>query len=185
LLCETRKNGNQILEIHTDEHPRNPREWSNLGIMACGHRDYILGDVQIESQEDYDGHVKKAAVALPLFLYDHSGLSILTGPNPFDERGWDTSPLGVIYATREGIREYFDGDVPSDEAIREILEEEIEYYNKYLSGDCYRFVLYEPKRCDLGGDHREEIDSCGGFYDVGGIYDDTDSHDWEVVQCQQ
>jgi len=185
LLVEKRRKGNRILEIHTDDCPEDPREWSNRGIMACGHREHRLGDVQIRSQEDYDEHVRKAAVMLPLFLYDHGGLSILTGPNPFDEQGWDTSRIGVIYATRKGILEYFDGGVPSDEAVKKVLEEEIEYYNKYLRGDCYRFVLYEPKKCDLGGDHREEIDSCGGFYDVDSIYHDTESHDWEVVQCQQ
>lgn len=182
---ETRRRGNQILEIHTSEYPEDPREWSNLGIMACGHPDYVLGDVQIESQEDYDEHVKGAAVMLPMFLLYHSGLHISTAPSELDPDGWDTSRIGVIYATRDGIRECFGSDLPSDEKVRDLLESEIETYNRFLSGDVYEYVLYEAKTCDLGEEHREVADSCGGFYDLDDIYSDTESRDWEVVSCQE
>lgn len=182
---ETRKRGNQILEIRTSECPEDPREWSNLGIMACGHRNHQFGDVQIESQADYDEHVRRAAVMLPLFLLDHSGLHISTAPCELDPGGLDTSRIGVIYATRDGIRECFGCDLPSDEKVRDLLELEIETYNQFLRGAIYEYVLYETKTCDLGEEHRELVDSCGGFYDLDDIYADTESRDWEVVSCQE
>ena len=33
-------------KIVRDEDPESPREWSNLGVMACWHNRYSLGDVQ-------------------------------------------------------------------------------------------------------------------------------------------
>ena len=33
-------------KIVRDEDPESPREWSNLGVMACWHNRYHLGDVQ-------------------------------------------------------------------------------------------------------------------------------------------
>ncbi len=38
----------KILEIYHDEMPEFPREWENLGIMICGHRNYNLGDEQYD-----------------------------------------------------------------------------------------------------------------------------------------
>lgn len=34
-----------------DEFPQSPREWDNLGTMACWHRDYLLGDEEPQKQE--------------------------------------------------------------------------------------------------------------------------------------
>jgi len=182
-LIETRRSGNRVLKIHLDEFAESPREHDNLGIMACSHSKYRLGDVQIESQEQLDELLQDAVVRLPLFLYDHSGLSILTGPNPFDRDGWDTSRLGVMYTTREKIRECFGDDPPSDEKIVKCLEGELETYNQYLSGQVYRYELSEAKKCDLGDEHLEEIDSCAGFYDENEIYAETGSEDWEVEEA--
>jgi hypothetical protein len=42
------------LHIQRDEFPEDPREWSNLTIMACWHRRYRLGDkIADSSQEDF------------------------------------------------------------------------------------------------------------------------------------
>jgi len=179
-LLETRRSGNRVLKVYYDDDPVSPRESSNLGIMVCDHPRLNLGDVQIKSQEEYDEHLKKAAVALPLYIYEHGNVSISTGPNPFDAQGWDTSRIGTIYTTKERIRECFGDDVPSREKLEEHLRGELEVYTQYLNGEVYRYELLEAKKCDLGEEHLETVDSCGGYYSKDHIYEDTGSADWEV-----
>ena len=45
---EYERNGLTV-EIYADDSPESPREWSNLGVMLCGHRRYNLGDEQIDN----------------------------------------------------------------------------------------------------------------------------------------
>ena len=37
---------NLRVKVKQDTDPMSPREWDNLGVMACWHRGYTLGDVQ-------------------------------------------------------------------------------------------------------------------------------------------
>lgn len=117
---------------------------------------------------------RKLPVILPLYLYDHSGISMSAGSNgvnfnrrshnAFDPGGWDTSSVGFIFCTWEDVeREYGvgpdkDGVEPIQRAER-YLRGEVETYSQYLEGSVYGYVI-EPKdnnqiACD---------DSCWGFY---------------------
>jgi len=173
-LIETRTEGSRILEIRHDDDAVNPRDLDNLGIMACAHGKYELGDVQIESRNQLDGLLRDAAVSMPLFLYDHGGQRIDTRPNP---DGWDTTEIGAIYTTKERIREHL-GRRASEKTIRKALRSELETYNSYLGGEVYRYTLYDSS----GGGQPEEIESCGGYYDLDEIYADTGSADWDAVE---
>lgn len=65
------------VKVMSDDHPWNPREWDNLGTMVCGHRRYRLGNVQVQSAEELREAIPETAlIQLPLFLYDHSGISL-------------------------------------------------------------------------------------------------------------
>ncbi len=71
----------------------------------------------MEVIERYLHLARGAVVTIPLYLYDHSGISMSAGaPNPFDNPrvrsdhhgnglGWDTTMVGYIYTTRERIAE--------------------------------------------------------------------------------
>lgn len=88
-----------------------------------------------------------ATVVMPLFLYDHSGLSISAGPNlvgadvepdrrthnAFDPGGWDTSYVGFIFDTAR-TRERLGVDL---ERVAEALAAEVETYDQYLQGDVW------------------------------------------------
>lgn len=131
--------------IYYDDHGdvNNPRDNDNLATMVCWHPDYVLGDYQFtngdgrgavetpafESWKNGNtvpsmralarmiGVVEKGICIMPLYLYDHSGISISAGTvNPFDNptvrrdefgngMGWDTTMVGFIYTTPERIRE--------------------------------------------------------------------------------
>ena len=152
------------VKIYYDMDPESPREWDNVGTMLCAHRNYNLGDEQLdtslyESWQEVEKMLKderKAVIVLPLFLYDHSGITMYTtGDTRYRQHeAWDSGQVGFIYCTQEDIDREWDGD--SDKA-KEYLIGEVKTYDQYLTGDVYGFTITNPK-------NNEEIDSCWGFY---------------------
>lgn len=112
-----------------------------------------------------------ATVILPLFLLDHSGLSIRAGENRGssaprgrfigDEAGWDTSMVGWIFDTAETRSETgCEGAGFGPDMVERNLRGEVEEYDLYLRGDVRFFVVRGPDGTTL--------DSCHGF--LGGDY---------------
>ena len=156
-----------------DPNPEDPRDWDNLGTMVCFHKRYNLGDDDHgfetphqfrEFLEDNEGKV----LVLPLYLMDHSGLSLSTSDTMFrmvDSVGWDWGQVGWIYVTYDKIREWFGVRRVTKQVLERAvraLEAEVEEYNKYLNGDVLGFVIeeHDPKEC------WKVVDSCFGFYDI-------------------
>jgi hypothetical protein len=187
---ETCKIGNEVFKIVQDNYSQETsREWDNLGIMYCKHKKYGLGDHGIlieqikkatsecESWSEVMTILKKdfkAIEILPLYLYDHSGISISAGKEyPFNDR-WDSMTIGFIFTTEEKIKEM--GVNKKNNEIKDQLEAEVETYNMDLNGVKYGYQHIKIKKCKCCEHETEEvIDSCGGFYgyDVkkSGIYD--------------
>lgn len=113
-----------------------------------------------------------AVAAMPLFIYEHSGMTISSGRFVWladedemtredtashgrfigDDAGWDTSFSGVIVATRENIENL---GAPDDrESIERSLESEVSEYASWLEGDVYYYTVDGP---------HAPHDSCGGF----------------------
>ena len=145
-------------EIVQDEDPQNPRtEWDNLGKMVCFHKRYQLGDKHklaasdspnLESLEDYL-KASGAAVLLPLYLYDHGGITINTKGFSCP---WDSGQVGFIYLTKEDLKKEFGGD---KQRAQQCLESEVEAYDQYLTGDVWGYRIFKGE---------EEVDSCWGFF---------------------
>jgi hypothetical protein len=162
---KTGKSKDKILNIYHENYPQDPREWDNLGKMICTHKRYNLGDKHTFNFDNHDSwdEVEKAikreyniAVILPLFLYDHSGITMRT--TSFNDR-WDSGQVGFIIATKENVREQYSVKRISPklaEKIKGYLINEVETYDQYLTGEVYRFEV-----TDLNG---VELDSCGGFF---------------------
>jgi hypothetical protein len=134
----------------------NPREWDNLGTMVCFHGRYELGDKHnLSVEEAKDILDRKDVVALPLYLYDHSGITISCKPFSCP---WDSGQVGFIYADYEKIKKEFStkrvGPVLR-EKVRKILIGEVGIYDQYLRGDVYY--------CRIEKDG-EVIDSLGGIF---------------------
>lgn len=155
---------NYRLEISQDLDTESPRERDNLGTMVCFHRNYLLGDKHSYQSRDFNGwddlekQIEKdhgPSLILPLYLFDHSGLSIST--SPFSCR-WDSGQIGFIFVSKENIRKEYGKKIVSKK-LRETaigyLENEVKTYDQYLTGDVYGFQLFRDD---------EEIDSCWGFY---------------------
>lgn len=190
----------------------SPREWSNVGKMACHHSRYTLGDKDMDARDlldnevpceecdtagviwlsehdnepcktcEGDGYVEQsiveyvrkeygARVIIPLFLYDHSGISMSAGAaiinrdedeadfsrknrHPFDAHGWDVSSIGVIFDTPEGVEQCMGKDATVDE-IEAALRSEVDVYSSYLEGDITYYSVED--------DETDFHESCGGF----------------------
>jgi hypothetical protein len=171
-IMESFQVNGMTVKIMQDSDPSDPRtEFSNVGTMVCWHKRYSLGDVQpteepIEflrqimetrvysetrkwvpddiSEDDINKYMNKHFVILPLYLMDHSGLSIST--SPFGCL-WDSGQVGFIYVDKES-KDYDDLTVG--------LKFEVETYDKFLSDDVWGYTIMTEKG--------EVIDSCSGFY---------------------
>lgn len=101
---------------------------------------------------DLKALAEKTHCILPVYMYDHSGLTVNT--TGFSCR-WDSGLLGWIYASHDKVKEEFGQVTP--EAVQKaenLLVGEIKDYDYYLTGQCYGFKLYKKE---------EEVDSCWGF----------------------
>ena len=156
------------IRIFNDPDAGNPRtEFENVGTMVLLHRRYDLGDDNARQLLTEHCHAKgsnvdeyspplmlEAAAAahgvlfLPVYMYDHSGLTISTKPFSCP---WDSGQLGIIYITPEKIAEEWPVPLPEKgppspnlkEDVLATLKDEVEQYNDYISGQCYGFEIRE------------------------------------------
>ncbi len=171
------------LKVMYDDFPCNPRrEFDNLGTMVCFHKRYDLGDEDHGYRfDDYNGwdeleadilRREKAWVVLPLYLYDHSGITMSTGPFGCP---WDSGMVGLIFMSEAAVRENWpEWKLPSKkrrEQLSRILTSEVEEYDYYLTGQCYMFYVeeaevppdFDTEEDDTDGLTWQTTDSCSGF----------------------
>jgi hypothetical protein len=154
------------IEILQDEMAESPREWDNLGEMICFHKRYNLGDkhsysvsdfISWESmRESFEREDDPAEVILPLYLYDHGGITMSTKGFSCP---WDSGQVGFILARRSAILNCYSKKRISStlrERVREVLETEVKTYDQYLTGDVWGYVIED--------DSGEHVDSCWGFF---------------------
>ena len=188
------------LFIIRQSHPQNPREFGEmLGTMAYKHSRYILGEEQIsdpiewleeklnlqpkgeytnERLAELEERFFSEYIALPLYLYDHSGITMAT--TPFGCR-WDSGKVGYIYLSKAKAREEYGYKLITKarrEKLLSYLKSEVNEYDQYITGDVYSFEVQ-----DENGEH---IDSCGGFYgqdwENNGIKDHIDPELWPQLE---
>ena len=155
---------NKTLEVTQDEYASSPREDDNLSKMICFHGRYNLGDKHDYKHQDYSGWVEmekaiikneSPAIILPLYLYDHSGITIST--SPFSCR-WDSGQIGFIFVSKEKLRKEYSVKRITKEIIdraTKVLLAEVETYDLYLRGEVYGYTLLN--------ENGEIEDSCFGF----------------------
>jgi hypothetical protein len=156
------------VEISPNIDTEDPRNEDNAGIMACFHKRYNLGDKKDKHglrHEDFSGwdameaHIYDeldAAVVLPLYLYDHSGITIATTPFSCP---WDSGQVGFIYMTKKAARYNFGIKYVTKKILAKVtalLKGEVTTYDDYLKGDVYCVTVK-----DANGD---VVDCCGGYY---------------------
>ena len=158
--------GKYKIEIIQDESPFSPREDDNLGTMVCFHNRYTLGDKHDYNSDNYRGwdemkdaisETENVGVILPLYLYDHSGITIST--TPFSCQ-WDSGQIGFIFISKEKIKEEYSTTRVHKKLVKQVteyLENKVKEYDQYLRGEVYGFRITDTT-------NGEEIDSCWGVY---------------------
>ena len=155
----------KTLEVTQDEYPNNPRHDDNISTMVCFHGRYSLGDKHTYKHQDYSGWAEmekaiieneKPAIILPLYLYDHSGITIST--TPFSCK-WDSGQIGFVFISKDkvknnyGVKRVTKKEI--EKATKNILAE-VETYDLYLRGEVYGYTLIT--------ENGEIEDSCWGFF---------------------
>lgn len=210
-----------------DLNPRREHD-GHVGVMWARHRRYLLGDAQYgrdaaahrrehpewaEVSAWFDAYgpwldtaavvrhlVRRhgASVVLPLYLYDHSGLSISAGENlagdaaaardaarrggriAADPQGWDTSFVGLAFDTAHA-REAAGVDLA---AVEEVLRGEVAEYDAYLRGDVWD-VRIEAQAPDHDWHHYRHEDQmrcvrCGVEFSAG-EFNGGDCPTWDEI----
>lgn len=111
--------------------------------------DWVIQRMSMRGADFLEELLPKVAVVLPLYLYDHSGITMAT--TPFSCQ-WDSGQVGFIYCSFDKIKEEY-GELTEETKAKakEVLEAEVKVYDCYLRGDVYGYET------DSG-------DSCWGYY---------------------
>lgn len=158
---ETIDHRDHHIKLYYDHDPHDtPRDWSNLGTMTCFHSKYILGDKHEMSVETLLKLVQEPdVIALPLYLYDHGGISMRTNSSwPFD-CPWDAGQVGFIWVRKQDVRTQYKVRAVTRKIEKKViarLEGEVKVYDQHLRGEIYGYVIE-----DANGEH---IESCWGYY---------------------
>jgi hypothetical protein len=174
ILKEHKLNDGHTLQIFQDTMSESPRSWDNLGIMAIFHKRYNFGDdvnfsadefANWAEMEEYIKEKLKAEVCIPIYMYDHSGITINTEGFSCP---WDSGQVGFIFTTPDKMRENYGENYTADDIAkaRQVLLNEVKTMDTYLIGEVYGFQLLKDGK---------EIDGCCGFYGddpaTNGMYD--------------
>ena len=172
--------------IEYDEEPLNPREFEgNRCKLYMWWNGYDLGDkkpynspleyILVALMEKYlpdvnceDITVSKMIMALnskasdkikimPIFVYEHSGITISTGNDyPYNDR-WDGGLGGYAIIEREKEELYHDDEWAK---AADIITAEVNEYDMYLTGSCYGYI---EDTYIGGGKWEENTENCWGY----------------------
>lgn len=195
--------GKMGIFVQNDDNPEDPRGWDNLGTMYCSHRRYTLGDQQFndgneiaeilsgfslddpqfENMPDNEVMAKlhkminENMIYLPLFLYDHSGITMSTGRFSCP---WDSGQVGYIAVEIEKVKQEYGWKKMSPKRVKKIedyLRAEVKTYDDYLTGSVYGYATaYVDENGKMLDDY---FDSCWGYYG----YNHEESGLMEAAEC--
>ena len=197
-------NGRSLVIEQDEDSMNPRKDFEPLGTFAGKHRRYDIFDVEIEDvydlarevaktcgqkdalflnsaledervgEEEMLAKIEKVAVLLPVYMYDHSGITLAT--TPFSCR-WDSGMVGWIFISNDKIRnEYGVKNITKKtvERMRWYLNGEIKVLDAYVRGDVYGYRILDAEG--------EEEHACWGFFGdnillngiIGGLMDEDE-----------
>lgn len=171
-----------VLKIVWDECPENPRTGSNLGTFVMFEKWRCLSDDNpFDSVEELIKEVCKSDKYIwrGVKRYDHPRTDDYVMING-RLSGWDVCTCGIIYVSKEDVREIYNVKkiMPNlKERIYKEFDRELEIYSNYVNGRAYGCELY-----DLDG---EVVDTCYGFYSKEDAVDFFDYNVDDLVEAKE
>ncbi len=101
-------------------------------------------------------YVRDNIVYLPVYMLDHSGITINTTGFSCP---WDSGQIGFIYVDKDKIRDEYSIKRVTDEYIikaQEVLRSEVKIFDAYLTGKVLYYHIEDPKG--------KFVDELHGFY---------------------
>ncbi len=179
-FMDTTTFGDYKITVEHDDTPVDPRDWDNIGTIVCWHRNYAIGDkhdfenphnmfhelsglypmmltdgLTSEQLARCEAKARDTHIILPVYLYDHSGITINT--TGFSD-GWDSGQVGFVYVSHDRLRDDHNWKKITSKRAKQAAEwlvAEIETYDNFLIGNVYGFTIEKDE---------ETIDSAYGFY---------------------
>ena len=174
-----------IVKIDENEWFESPRDWENLGTLYTWESGYcspdrhnysdvleflgeLLGETLVEKihnqytdtgsfMDDISKRMDKLGYILyPVSKYDHSLVRYFLGISS----GWDTGTIGVIFAEKKKICEWFNTKKVTQKVREKVVqnfESELELYTDYANG--YGMYCVEIEK--FSG---EQVEIVGGYY---------------------
>lgn len=171
--------------IDDDEWYESPREWENLGTLYTWESGYfspdkhnysdvleflgeLLGETLVEKihnqytdtnsfMDDISKRMDKLGYILyPVSKYEHGLVQYFLGVSS----GWDTGTVGVIFAEKKKICEWFNTGKVTQKVRGNVIqsfESELELYTDYANG----YGMYCVEIEEFSG---EQVEICGGYY---------------------
>lgn len=172
--CQQIEYNGHLINVFYDENPESPREWENLGTMYTAHQRFCP-ERELDDHFDIDGVFKsrwvlrerflKEYVALPVYMYDHSGQTVSTRPFSCP---WDSGLLGIIAVPVVKVRKEYGWKILTKqrrETIEHRLRGEVTEFDHYLTGQVYGYEITPAN------DDGKILGSCWGFYGDTGLND--------------
>ena len=146
--------GGLVVFVEYDPDPESPRAWDNLGrVTLLDRARYTFGDDQASADTLRAILRDPDLVALPIYIYDHSGITINTTGFSCP---WDSGMIGVISVDKVRARAELGRKRLDLVRLRAILRAEVETLDQYLTGSVYGYRIENSEG--------EELASCWGFY---------------------
>lgn len=173
------------ITIWQDNDNENPLDWNDSIKVVHSSSRYILGNEKVpdladhmmdllDYSEEYRNRVynehgdtrelfdvllerlnKKGFVALPVYAYIHSGITVDT--TPFGCR-WDSGLSGFTYTKRtDYIKDFGAKKTVKNSVIGDHLKGNLETFDTWLRGEVCGFSIEDAETGEF-------LDSCGGFY---------------------
>lgn len=118
-------------------------EWNNPGdILDLFHDAVKDGEIRIAMDA-----LEDRAAWLPLYLYDHSGITISCGDQacPYNDK-WDAGQIGWIIVAKDDIENASGKDEKNwRKKAGACMKEEVRCYDDYLTGNVWYYILYRSE----------------------------------------
>lgn len=115
----------------------------------------ILRHNPIKAMQEFE----KYNLVIPVFAYEHGGITIKASKTGIGWDSWDSGQLGFIYVSYEKIKKEYKIKRLTKKALENAtscLLAEVEVYDDYLTGNVWGYQVVNDKD--------EILDSCYGFY---------------------